>query len=939
MKTLKLLMSFFLLWTATGLSEAQEGLDPNKPLPLNPNVRYGKLDNGLTYYVLHNEEPKERASFYIVQNVGAILENDEQNGLAHFLEHMAFNGTQNFPGKGILNYLEKYGVAFGRNINAYTNVDETVYNLSNVPTTNPNLLDSTLLVLHDWSHYLLLTEEEINSERGVIHEEWRPRRSGQMRVYLESRKYIFQDSKYADRDVIGSLDVIDHFEPKVIRDFYHDYYRTDLQAIIVVGDIDAARIEEKIKAMFSPIPAVENPKERKYFEVPGNAEPVVGIITDPEAGGLRFTFYCKHPSTAFAKKDMTYYRQNLADELYSNMMGMRFDEMVQKGNPPFIGAYTGYYNMARLADVYTVGANLKEDNIAGGIESALTENERLHRFGFVASELERAKTSMLSEFEKNYKERNKQLNDRLVRELQYHFLVNEPAPGIELEYNLAQQLLPTITLDELNALAKKWNTVENQIYILSGPEKEGLVYPTKDQLLSIAAKVKNAELKPYEDKVINEPLIAETLTGSVVAKGQVLTDFGVTEWTLKNGVKVVVKTTDYKENEILMSAYSEGGSSLYSATELPTIQMIGNFMGAFGVGKFDQVSLQKLLTGKVVKLSPYVGELYEGLQGSSSIKDFETLLQLAYLQMEQPRFDEEAFSALKSRYLASVANLDADINKTFRDSVTLVSNNYNPRTVLMNTNTVQKLDFATMQKVYQERFADAANFTFVFVGNIDTVQVKPLIEKYLGSLITEERSEKWMDTKVEYPNDGTMKHFQKTMETPKTTIYLNLHGEMKYNPTNRILLDMVAELLDKRYTDVIREEEGGTYGVSVRANVSHFPKEQYSLIVAFDTDPAKSDKLKGIVYAEMDSIHSKGVKLDDLNEAMKNFIKVRQENLRKNNYWMSAINQYYQHGETVVVPSAYEDIVNAVTPEQVEAFAKTYLPKSARFEVVMSPAQ
>ncbi len=935
-KQLFVILSF--LFSATGICWAQEASNLEK-LPLNPNVRYGKLANGLTYYVLHNEEPKDRASFYIVQNVGAILENDDQNGLAHFLEHMAFNGTKNFPEKGILNYLEKYGVAFGRNINAYTNVDETVYNLSNVPTTNENLIDSTLLILHDWSDFLLLTDEEINNERGVIHEEWRTRRSGQMRLYLETRKYIFQGSKYAERDVIGNLDVIDKFDPKVIRDFYHDYYRTDLQAIIVVGDLDAAKIEDKIKNMFSPIAAIENPKERTYFEVPGNTEPIVGVITDPEAGTISFSYYCKHKATPFNEKDLTYYRQGLVEELYSQMIGTRFEEMVQTGNPPFISAYAAYYNMVRLMNVYNVGVTLKEDNIAGGIEAAMTENERLRQYGFVGSEMERAKISLLSEFEKKYKERNKQMNDRLVRELQMNFLINEPAPGIELEYKIVQQLLPTILIEEINTLAKLWNTDTNQIFIVSGPEKEGLVYPSKEQIIEIANKVKNMELKPYEDKVINEPLVTVDLKGSKISKENSLKEFGATEYILKNGVRVVMKSTDYKENEILMNVFSMGGSSLYPANDLPSIQMISNFMGAFGLGKFDQMSLQKLLTGKIVSISPSIGDLSEGLQGSSSIQDFETLLQLTYLQLEQPRFDEDAFNALKSRYVAYVANLDADVNKAFRDSVAMVGTNYNERTVLFNSQNIQKIDFETIKRVYNNRFADATNFTFVFVGNIDSEKMKPLIEKYLGSLAPEKRNETWKDNGIGYPANGTQKHFQKAMETPKTSIYIKLHGNMKYNATNRILMDMVAELLDKRYTDVIREAEGGSYGVSVRGSLTHFPKEEYSLLIAFDTDPIKAEKLKGIVYAEMDSLYLKGVQPEDLNEAIKNFIKVRQENLRKNNYWVSALVNYYQHNEIIVVPDAYEDIVNRITTEQVEAFTKEFMQKAGKFEVVMSPAQ
>lgn len=923
-----------------GIIGAQTNFNPDEKLPLDPNVRYGVLDNGLTYYVLHNEEPKDRASFYIVQNVGAILENDEQNGLAHFLEHMAFNGTENFPDKGVLNYLESYGVAFGRNINAYTSTDETVYNLSGVPVDNENLIDSTLLILHDWSNYLALTTEEIDNERGVIHEEWRTRHSGRMRVYLESNKYIYQGSKYAERDVIGSLDVIDNFDHQVIRDFYHDYYRTDLQAIMVVGDIDAETIEKKIIKMFSPIPAVENPKKREYFEVPTNSEPIVGIVTDPEAGNIQFSLYYKHLATAFDDKNMGYYRNGLLDDLYSRMINARYSELVQTGTPPFINAYAAYYNRVRLMDVYTVVSTLNESNILGGIESAMTENERVLRHGFASTELERSKVALLSDLEKKYKERNKQHSDRIVRGLNRNYLVNEPALNIEYEFELAKKLLVDVSVDEVNALATKWNTKENMVIVVSGPEKEGLVLPNEEQILEVLAKVKQSDVTAYVDKVSNEPLIAEIPTPGKIVNENSLTDLDATEWTLDNGAKVVIKTTDFKENEINLEVYSKGGSSLYEVKDLPSVQMLGGFMGAFGVGNFDNVSLEKMLTGKVVSIAPFVNELYQGFNGSSSIDDFEILMQLLYLQFENPRFDEDAFNALKARYMAYVANLGADVNKAFRDSVALATTDYNERTILFNTGLVEKLDFATMERVYKERFANAGNFTFVFTGNINANDAKSLIETYIGGIKSVSKEENWKNREVNYPKEDTYKAFNKDMKTPKATIHIELHSDkMEYSAENRIYLDIVTELLDKRYTEVIREQEGGTYGVGIRGSLKHYPTTEYSLLVRFDTDPAKADKLKAIVYAEIEKLYSEGVDTDDLEEAKKNMIKVREENLRKNSYWMGAIMHYYKHNEVIVVPAALEDIVDNITKEKVEQFAKKYFSEIGKVEVVMSPSE
>ncbi|MDE5417738.1 insulinase family protein [Labilibaculum sp. DW002] len=921
--------------TATGMLSAQSGMDAK--IPMDPNVRTGKLDNGLTYYVRHNEEPKDRASFYIVQNVGAILENDDQNGLAHFLEHMAFNGTKNFPGKGVLNYLEKYGVAFGRNINAYTNVDETVYNLSNIPTSNENLLDSALLVLHDWSNYLSLEGEEIDNERGVIHEEWRTRRSGGMRVYLEQNKLIYKGSKYAKRDVIGSLDVIDNFDHQVIKDFYHDWYRTDLQAIVVVGDVDAEKFEMKIKEMFAHIPAVKNPKERVYYPVPDNQEPIVGVITDKELSSLRFDILYKHEATPFVEKNMKYYRELLIADLQSTILGNRLNELLQKGNAPFINAFGAYYNKARKMDVYHNSVTLKEDNIIGGIEVFLKEAERANRYGVVASELERAKTAMLSQVEKQYQERNKQHNDRLVREYKQNYLTNEPAPGIEFEFMAMQKLLPGISADEVNAISKGWVTKENVVITLSAPEKEGLQLPTEEQLLAIVKKVRNAELEPYEDKVINEPLIAELPELGSVTKEAKLNAFDATEWKLANGATVVLKKTNFKENEIRLKAFSKGGNSLYNVEDLASAEMTGGFISNFGLGKFDQTSLKKLLTGKEVRVSPYIGELSEGFNGNSSVKDFETLLQLVHMYFEQPRFDEDAFTALKSRYMAYVANMGSDVNKVFGDSVAMTSTNHDARTILFNTDMISKLNLATMERVYKERFVDASDFTFVFVGNIDAEKAKPLIETYIGSIKDIDRKENWKDNGVGYPEKDAFNHFVRQMETPKTTINIDFHGDIKYSKENSIMMDVVAELLSKRYLEVIREKEGGSYGVGVRASVDKFPREEYNLLIRFDTDPAKADKLKTIVYNEVSELFTSGVKEDDLNETKKNFIKEYQENLRKNGYWINAINRYYEYGESVKTVEAYEEMINEISKEKVEAFAKKYFAKPAKIEVVMSP--
>jgi zinc protease len=912
--------------------------NPNSDkLPLNPNVRYGVLENGLTYYVLKNQEPKDRASFYIIQNVGAILEEDNQNGLAHFLEHMAFNGTKHYPGKGILDYLESYGVTFGRNINAYTSTNETVYNLSDVPTQKQAVLDSALLVLHDWTQFISLNSEEIDKERGVIHEEWRTRHSGRMRVYLESRKLLYQGSKYATRDVIGDTNVIDHFDYQTIRDFYHNWYRTDLQSIAVVGDFDPDVMVAKIKEMFTDVVAVKDPKPRYYPEVPDNEKPIFGIVNDPEAASIQFNLNIKQKGIMPKDKNIDYFRYSLMVELYSSMIDSRISELLQKGTPPFISGTVVYYSDEPGLDVYRLIANLNEKNIEGGIEAIMTENERVLRYGFVESELERAKSNMLSAYEKAYNERTKQNNDDLVTEIQNNYLTNESFMGIEAEYKLVKQLLPSVAIGDINKLAPQWNTDKNRVFILSGPQKEGLVYPTKDAVFAIFDKVKAKSIEPYKDNVSDKPLISEKLQGGKIVSQKKLDAFDATEWTLSNGMRVVIKPTDFKDDEILIRAWSPGGASLYPVDEIPSVNMMVNFANAFGLGDYDAISLQKLLTGKVVSLSPSINELSEGFKGSSSKKDFETLLQLQYLMFEHPRFDEEAFNALKQRYIAYVANLGADVNKAFSDSVQLITSDYNKRSWLFNPAYVDAFNFETMKKAYNQRFVDASDFVIVLVGNINPDQIKPLIETYLGSIKSVNRKENWVDNHVGYPKKDTQKDFKLAMKTEKTSIYINLHGDLKYSLENLIYARVVEQLLDKKYTDIIREQEGGTYGVSVSASIDHYPQEEYSLSVRFDTDPLKAEKLKTIVYQQIENLYKTGVDSVDLEEARENLIKEKQENLRKNEYWTNSILRHYVDNLDVMSLSDFEKFVKTINIKDMENFARQILPKTGKVEVVMEP--
>jgi len=928
-------LSVLLFFPAMMFAQQAEFL--KQPVPMDPTVKFGVLENGMTYYIRHNEEPKERASFYIIQNVGAILEEDNQNGLAHFLEHMAFNGTQHFEGKGIINYLEKYGVAFGRNINAGTGLDATVYNLSNVPSTNQGLLDSCLLILNDWSNYLLLTEEEIDAERGVIKEEWRTRRNADFRMRNTLSPLKYKGSKYSKRDVIGDLDVIANFDYEVIRNFYHDWYRTDLQAIAIVGDFDADEMEAKVKELFSQIPAVENPREREYFEVPNNKEPIVAIATDPEAQRSMMWLYYKHDAVKNEDKNIGYYRKSLVNQLYGQMLNTRFAELVQKENPPFIIAQSFYGSYTATKDAYTLLALAQNNGMEKALKAVLMENERVRRFGFTASELDRAKTNMLRGFEKAFKEKDKRNNDLFVREYRAHYLNAEPLPGIEAEFQFAQGIMPSISLAEINALPAQWITKENMVLTMEGPEKEGISLPTAEQALAIMDEVSKMELEPIKDEVNNKPLIANEPKGSAVVSTKEVPEMGSTEWTLANGIKVVIKKTDYKEDEILLNAFSEGGMSLISDEDLPSAALIGTFIGMYGVGEFDNIELQKMLTGKIVRLTPVIGNETEGFNGSASPQDFETLLQLVYLYFENPRFDKSSHDAFMTRLMAFIENRSKDPNQVFADTVAAILSSYHPRVHPFNKEYLEKVDFEKIKSIYLDRIKDASDFTFIFTGNIDAEKAKPLIEKYLGGLTDIERTETWANNHINAPEGFVKKAFEQEMETKKSTVYINYNDDFEYNAKNKIALDLIEGILDFRYTESIREEEGGTYGVSIGAAKTHYPEQEFSLEMRFDCDPDRADHLASLIYLEVDKLIKDGPTQVDLDKARENLHKVRQENLRNNRFWQNAIQAYYYDNENIVSEDNFNTILDKMTVKDLKKAAKNLFSKANKIEVIMKP--
>jgi len=912
-------------------------VDPMQPVPNDESVRHGVLENGLTYYIKSNQEPKERASFYIIQNVGALLEEDNQNGLAHFLEHMAFNGTKHFEENGVIDFLEKHGVAFGRNINAYTSQNQTVYNLTDVPVTKPGLLDSCLLVLNDWSNYLLLSEEEIDKERGVIKEEWRTRRTAQFRMYKASLPYLYGDSKFAERDVIGDLDVIENFEYDALRDFYHQWYRTDLQAIAIVGDFDADEMEKKVTALFSQIPAVENPPERPFFEIPSHEGTVYGLVTDPEASQAMIQFMIRHRKTHSGPETFMDHREDYIHQLFNSMMGQRFQELVQKGDPPFVVGVVNYGDAERGYEALQALAIPKPNQEDLALTNLMTELERARRFGFTQGELDRAKAEILAQWEKYYKERDKISNDEFINSYVDNFLDGDAYPSTEFAYQAVQAILPTITIADFNQRLDKWITADNRVLVVQGPEGEGVEHISEAASLAIMDQVASAEIEPYQDEALAESLVSEEPPLAGIVSEKQLDVLDAVEWTLANGATVVYRHADYEKDQVQIRGYSKGGSSLYGAEDVPNTGMLTDLVSMYGVGDFDAMGLQKMLTGKNVSLSLSLGDLSEGLFGTASPKDVEAMMQLVYLHFNQPRFDKEAHDAILARYMAFVENMNNNPQKVMSDSLELILTDYNPRTRVLDTEFLDDIEYSRLEEIYLDRFADASDFVFFIVGNMEEEEVKELAQRYLGAIGDLDREESWIDRKVYEPEGKVEKVIPMTLAIPKANVNIVINQEMEYNPYNRMVMRVIQNILDLRYTESIREEEGGTYGVGIGTSLSKMPVEKATMRIRFDCDPERAADLKEKVYAELDKLANEGPSEEDLSKTVENIQKERQQSKEHNSYYLSTLYNYYVYGINYDDPANYEDIVSQLTPKDVQKVMQAFYDNPNLVDVVFLP--
>lgn len=915
------------------------------PVPVDAQVRIGKLDNGLTYYIRHNDQPANRVEFHIAQKVGAIQEEPAQRGLAHFLEHMCFNGTKNFPGDerglGVIAWCETKGIKFGVNLNAYTAVDQTVYRISDVNTENQNVVDSCLLILHDWSNAVLLKDQEIDKERGVIREEWRSRNSGILRLYTEALPTLYPDSKYADCMPIGSIDVINNFPYQVIRDYYAKWYRPDLQGIIIVGDINVDEMEAKIKKTFADVAKPVNPAERVYYPVKDNEEPLIYIGKDKEIGTPTVNLFFKHEVTPREQKEnLGYYLQSYLLSMIADMINTRLAELTQTANPPFNYAGVGYgeYFVAKTKDAFSVGVGCKPNEIKEGIQAVLIELERARRFGFTASEYERARANYLKALESSYNERQKNKNINYAEEYISHFLDNEPIPGIEFEYTTMNQIVPNIPVEAVNQAMMQGGLItdKNQAVFIATPDKEDYVIPTKEEILGMLKGMKDLKVEAYVDKVSDEPLMKEAPKGGKIVSEKPNALFGATELVLSNGVKVYLKKTDFKADEIQMKAYSAGGNSLCNDQDALNFNqaILNQVAGIGGLGNFSKIDLSKLLAGKKVSIDAGINGTEEFLSGYSSPKDFETLMQLTYLKFTAPRKDEEAFASWKTRMKAALESAAANPVSTINDTVKYMMYGNHPRVIYLRPELIDQINYDRILDIYRDRFDNAGDFNFYFVGNIDEATMKPLIAQYLGALPDNKVREQVRDNGVNIAKGILNKTYAKEQQTPMATVIMLYSGQVKYNLKNDLLMSFLNQALDMVYTEEIREKEGGTYGVSTFGQLEKQPKEEGILQIVYQTDPAKKDHLNQRIEELMQKMATEGPTTEHLQKIKEYMLKKHSSNLKENGYWLGAIDEYFSTGMDVT--QGYEALINGFTVKDIQQFAADFIKQGNKITVVLT---
>ncbi len=919
--------------SAAGTLAAAQTVGSDGEIPTDSAVTVGILPNGLTYYVRANDQPENRAELWLIVDVGSVLEDDDQLGLAHFVEHMAFNGTEHFEKQALVDYLESIGMRFGPSINAFTSFDETVYMLR-VPTDDADILETGFQILEDWAQGITFDPEEVDKERGVVVEEWRRGLGASTRMRDKQFPILFKDSRYAERLPIGSERILQTFDHSVLKRFYEEWYRPELMAVVAVGDFDPEVMEGLIREHFSRVLPSDDPRVRTYFEVPAHAETLMAIATDPEATSTSVAVGYKQAVPE--EGTLAAYRKGIVSGLYNSMLNDRLFELTQRPDAPFLGGFSGQGRLVRTSEVYQLGAAVRDDGILLGLEALLTEGERVARHGFTGSELGRQKTNFLRGMEQAFAERDNRDSRSFAQEYQRAFLQGEPIPGIEWEFSVVAQVLQTIQLEEVNRLAGEWITDQNRVILVNAPEKDDVPVPSEDEILAVFARVAEADIAPYEDAVTTAPLVSETPVSGTILSESTIDEIGVTHWELSNGVRVILKPTDFKDDEIVLRAQSPGGSSLAGDDVFESAQLAAMLVGQGGVGVHSLLDLDKVLTGKAASVRPVISELSEGFTGGGSPRDVETLFQLVYLYMTAPRKDQQVFQAFLQRSRPGLANRGASPESHFSDTLAVVMSQGHPRAAPPSVELLDRLDLDIAFDFYSDRFADAGDFTFVLVGAFDLEEIRPLVLQWLGSLPTTGREEMWRDLGIDPPTGVVRRVVRKGLE-PKSNTRIIFTGPFEYTDGNRVAMRLLKDILEMRLRDVMREDLGGTYSVSVGGGGSKFPDQEYTISVGFGSDPKRMDELVNVVFDEIATLKAEGPTEEELATVKEQDRRSREENRESNGWWASQLigSDFEGLDPTRLIR---DSVVDAITADRIRDMARLWLNIENYVQVSLVPA-
>ena len=915
------------------VSKNQNSSGLNAPLPFDSTIIKGQLPNGLVYLIKQNPKPEKRLFFRLIVKVGSVVEKDYEQGIAHFCEHMAFNGTKHFKKQALVDFLESIGMRFGADLNAYTSFDQTIYMLE-APTDSLPLIQKAFQILEDWAHNVTYDPEEIDKERGVVIEEWRKGRGAFQRVRDKLLPDLFKDSRYAKRLPIGKKEVLETFDYQVPVNFYKKWYRPELMAVVVVGDYDAQTLKNLTLKHFNQLQNPPQAPERKYYPVPPQNQTIFSLVKDTELPVAQIEIdYKSDPDTERVIAD---YRKGLLENMIADMLSKRFQEYTSKPNPPFNFAYSYKGRMVQTKETFTLACAARSEDIIAGYQTLLIEAKRVLQHGFTPGELERQKKSLISNWEKIYSERDKQNSKQLINEYTRHVLYQEPVPGVEKEFEIVKQILPTISLQEINQLTKKLLQNPDRVIAVMGPDKEGLYFPDRDTLQTILARVDTMKVEPYVDQSVTEPLIDHPVSSGRIVKTVEHPKIGLTEWHLSNGATVLLKPTKFKNDEILMSGFSFGGYSLAP----DSIYLSAKFSAALarhsGLGKFDQIQLEKFLSDKVVRLSASVAKDNESFSGSSTVKDFETLLQLVYLNFTAPRFDSSAYQSFLTRQKSWLKTARLNPEKVYSDSLTVWLTQHNPRYLPLTEEMLDGIKLKSAEHFFKQRFSNPGDFTFILVGNFDLQKVKPLIEKYIGGIPGHEQHEKWGNQDYQPPQQVLEKSLYMGKD-PKSINTIVFNGPFDWSFENVRTGLFVTDILEIKLRERIREAKSGTYSIGVSGRFYHIPRPRFEVLIQFTCDPQRVDELTKEVFGQIDSLVQFGPQEKELQKVREQYLKDYEEGLKQNGFWRSRLNYSLFHQIPFNHVLQMDDIYRSITLQQARQMAKHLFNNRPYLKAVLYP--